>query len=326
MQGDQRERSMRPGECSASAGSGCTSTFEADDGKAIFVRCWQPDADVTPVAVVHIAHGMAEHSERYARVAEALTKSGYIVYANDHRGHGKTASSDELGWMGKDGINRAVSDLHEMVEDEKARHKDLPFFLFGHSMGSFLTQAFLIQHGKLLRGAILSASSGKPNLLAQAGRLVARAERARKGERNPSSLLTGLSFDAFNKAFAPTRTAFDWLSRDAAEVDKYIADPLCGFPVSTQLWVDLLDATADIARPERQAKIPSDLPVLIFAGARDPVSENTKGLDKLLAAYARAGLKDVTHRYYADARHETLNETNRDEVTADLLKWLDSRR
>lgn len=303
-----------------------TSSFEADDGKALFVRTWLPDEGVTPVAVVHIAHGMAEHCARYARLAEALTQKGYIVYANDHRGHGKTATADDLGWMGPDGFRRAVTDLYELLSDEKARHPELPLFLFGHSMGSFFTQAFMIEHGAMLRGAVLSASSGKPNLLASAGRLVARAERARKGARKPSTLLTKLSFDAFNKAFAPNRTAFDWLSRDAAEVDMYVADPLCGFPVSTQLWVDLLDGTADIARPERQAKVPSELPVLIFAGARDPVSENTKSLDQLIAAYARAGLRDVTHRYYADGRHEMLNETNRDEVTKDLLAWLDAHR
>ncbi len=303
-----------------------TFTFEADDGKALFVRRWLPEEGVTPVAVVHIAHGMAEHSARYARVAEALTGKGYAVYANDHRGHGKTAVEGELGWIGPDGFRRVVTDLHELTDDEKAKNKGLPLFLFGHSMGSFFTQAFMIAHGSSLRGAILSASSGKPNLLATAGRLVARAERARKGARKPSTLLTKLSFDAFNKAFAPTRTDFDWLSRDPAEVDKYIADPLCGFPVSTQLWVDLLDGTADIARPEGQSRVPSDLPVLIFAGARDPVGENTKSLDQLLGAYARAGLRDVTHRYYEDGRHEMLNETNRDEVTQDLIAWLDAHR
>jgi alpha-beta hydrolase superfamily lysophospholipase len=299
-----------------------TFTFEADDGKALFVRKWEPEPGVVPVAVVHIAHGMAEHCARYARLAEALTQKGYVVYANDHRGHGKTASAGELGFIGPGGFRRAVMDLHELVLEEKSKHPGLPMFLVGHSMGSFFTQAFMIEHGALLRGAVLSASSGKPNLLASAGRLVARAERARKGARAPSRLLTKLSFDAFNKAFAPTRTGFDWLSRDPSEVDKYVADPLCGFPVSTQLWVDLLDGTADIARPDRQAKVPGDLPVLIFAGARDPVSENTKGLDQLVTAYARAGLRDVTHRYYADGRHEMLNETNRDEVTADLLAWL----
>src|SRR5262249_55554460 len=133
-----------------------------------------------------------------------------------------------------------------------------------------------------------------------------------------------LSFDAFNKAFAPNRTAFDWLSRDEAEVDKYIADPLCGFPVTTQLWVDVLDALSDIARPERQAKIPSDLPVYIFAGSEDPVGEKTRSLEQLLGAYGRAGVRDVKHKFYPGARHETLNETNRDEVTRDLVAWFDA--
>jgi alpha-beta hydrolase superfamily lysophospholipase len=249
------------------------------------------------------------------------------VYANDHRGHGKTARHEtELGWIGPDGFRLAVSDLKELLAHEKAEHPGLPRFVLGHSMGSFFTQELAIESGEELSGAILSASSGKPNLLASAGRLVARAERVRLGARRPSALLTRLSFDAFNKVFAPNRTAFDWLSRDPAEVDAYVADPRCGFPVSTQLWVDLLDGTANIARPERQARIPKALPVFIIAGAEDPVSDRTKGLRQLLAAYARAGLRDVTHRFYEGARHEVLNETNRDEVTADIAAWLEAHR
>jgi alpha-beta hydrolase superfamily lysophospholipase len=154
--------------------------------------------------------------------------------------------------------------------------------------------------------------------------LLARLERLRLGERGKSNLLTGLSFDGFNKAFKPNRTKFDWLSRDQAEVDKYIADPRCGFACSASLWVDLLDTLGENAKPERQALIPKDLPVYVFSGSRDPVGANTKSLVQLLGAYRAAGLTNVKHKFYPEGRHEMLNETNRDEVTRDILAWLDA--
>lgn len=303
-----------------------TFTFKVEDEKEVFVYRFLPDEGTRAKAIVHIAHGMAEHAARYARVAEALTGAGYAVYANDHRGHGKTAKSpEELGFFtSSGGFRRCVQDLEQLIVFEKAENPGVPAFLFGHSMGSYFTQEFMISAGWAIRGAVLSGSAGKPSLLASAGRLVARIERTRSGPRGTSELLQKLSFDAFNKQFAPNRTAFDWLSRDEAEVDKYIADPLCGFPVSTQLWIDVLDALADIARPERQAKIPGDLPVYIFSGSEDPVSERTKTLTQLAGAYGRAGVRDVKHRFYPGGRHEMLNETNRDEVTRDLIAWLDA--
>lgn len=300
--------------------------FKASDGKELFVHRFLPEEGAAVKAVVHVSHGMAEHAGRYARLAGALTGAGYAVYANDHRGHGRTAAPDELGFLAATGgFARAVQDLFELVTHEQGAHPGLPVVLLGHSMGSTFAQEFLISHGEVLRGAVLSGASGRPGLLASAGRLIARLERLRLGARGKSALLTNLSFGAFNKQFAPTRTAFDWLSRDAAEVDKYVADPRCGFLVSTTLWVDLLDGLAEVARPERQARIPKDLPVYVFAGGDDPVSQKTRELVQLFSAYKAAGLTDVTSRFYPGARHETLNETNRDEVTRDLLAWLDAR-
>lgn len=293
------------------------------DGLVLAGFAWLPAA--APRAVVVIAHGMAEHAGRYARFAAALNAAGFAAYAFDHRGHGRSArSAAELGHMAdRDGWNRAVADLAAVCALAAQRHPGLPVLLFGHSMGSFMAQQFLYQHGSQIAGCVLCASNGKPPAIAGLGRLVARAERLRLGGRGVSALIQKLSFDAFNKRFLPARTDFDWLSRDPAEVDKYIADPYCGFPITVQAWIDFLDGLDAMARPENQAAIPRALPVFVIAGTHDPVSAGGKGLRQLLDAYAAAGLSAVESRFYPEARHELLNETNRDGVTADIIAFFD---
>jgi alpha-beta hydrolase superfamily lysophospholipase len=295
----------------------------AADGAELYVYRWLPEGAAK--AVVQIAHGLAEHGGRYARLAEALTAAGYAVYADDHRGHGRTArTADDLGFFAeRDGWRKCVDDLWQLNRRIASDHPGLPIVLLGHSMGSFLAQQFISEHGDALAGAVLSGSSGKPDALAAAGRLFVRIERLRLGARGRSRTMHQLSFGAFNKSFQPARTPFDWLSRDAAEVDKYAADPRCGFIASTQLWVDMLDALGWIAAPVRQARIPKRLPIYVISGSKDPVGANTRGLQQLLAAYRAQGLERVSHRFYEGARHELFNETNRDEVTRDLTAWLD---
>lgn len=297
-----------------------TERHQATDGTAIHVYRWAPDG--APRAVMHIVHGMAEHAARYARLASALTDKGFVVYAHDHRGHGQSATPGSVGHMGQDGWLHAHDDLRALIVKEQAAHKGLPFVLFGHSMGSFMVQEMLFERSHDLAAAVLSGTNGKPSPIAAAGRLVARAERLRVGATGSSKLLAALSFEAFNKAFRPNRTAFDWLSRDNAEVDKYVADPLCGFECSTETWVGLLDTLGRIALPQNQARIRKDLPIYVFAGGDDQMSEKAKGVRQLLGAYERAGLSRVTHDIYEGARHEVLNETNRDEITKNLVTWL----
>ncbi|HSN98972.1 MAG TPA: alpha/beta hydrolase [Candidatus Nanopelagicales bacterium] len=301
-----------------------TFTFEADDGAGLFVYRWLPDEGAPRLGVVHIVHGMAEHAGRYARLAESLTAAGWAVYAGDLRGHGKTArSTGDLGFFAADGgFLRVVRDQEQLIQLEKRESPDLPLVILGHSMGSYLAQRLLMQRGRDVQGAVLSGTSGKPNAIAAAGRTLARVEKKRLGPRGRSALLMRLSFGAFNDAFKPTRTAYDWLSRDPAEVDRYAADRRCGFPVTASLWVDLLDAMAEISKPEMHARIPKDLPVYIFAGSEDPVGERSKSVLQLASALRAAGLRRVEHRIYPGGRHEMLNETNRDEVVRDLLAWL----
>ena len=300
-----------------------TFTFAADDGAPLFVYRFLPEGD--PRAIVHISHGMAEHAARYARLAAALTAAGYAVYANDHRGHGRTAASEaDLGFFASTGgWSRVVADLVQLLAHEKREHPGLPLALMGHSMGSFIAQAVVLDHAEELAAVVLSGSNGSPGLLSRAGRLVARIARWRVGERGRSRILRWSSFDAFNRAFAPNRTAFDWLSRDNTEVDRYIADPRCGFEVSTALWIDVLDGMAAVADPGREATLPRLLPIYIFSGGMCAVGESGRGVERLAAEYRAAGLERVTLRIYPGARHETLNEINRDEVTRDLVTWLD---
>ena len=304
------------------------TSFEwvADDGKRIVAYEWTPDADVPPRAIVHIVHGMSEHAARYARVAEVLTANGFVVVAHDQRGHGKTASEDELGFFGsQDGWGRALADIRGLFAHTRAKHPGTRQAVIGHSMGSFLTQRIMVDEGPNLSAVVLSATNGPPNALARAGIFVARAERARLGDRGKSRLLQSLSFDGFNRAFRPNRTAFDWLSRDDAEVDKYVKDDRCGFPATASLWVQLLEALPGLLQPDVVAKIPKTLPVYVLAGAEDPVHDKTKNLKGLLEAYAKAGLTDVTYRAWPGARHEVFNETNRTQVIGEMKDWLSQK-
>jgi len=297
------------------------SEFElrTDDGKSLSARRWLPED--RPRAAVQIAHGLAEHSARYARLAAALNAAGYAVYANDHRGHGPKAAAADLGHFADDGgWGKVVGDLWTINRLIAKEQPGVTIIFLGHSLGSFLAQDFVSRHSDALAGAVLSGSSGKPPAIAAVGRVVARVERLRLGKRGNSKLIDSMWFGAFNKPFEPARTPFDWLSRDLKEVDLYVADPYCGFPTSTQLAVDVLDALPGLLAPERLARIRNDLPIYVFSGERDPVGANLKGL---IADLKAAGFTRLTTRIYPDARHETLNETNRDEVTRDLIAWLD---
>lgn len=293
-------------------------TFRADDGQTLLARRWLPDAP--PRAVVQIAHGLAEHSGRYARLAAALNASGYAAYANDHRGHGpKTAPADLGHFADAGGWDRVVGDLWTMNRLIAGEQPGTPIIFLGHSLGSFLGRSFIARRADALAGVALSGSNGKPPAIATLGRLIARAERLRLGKRGKSELIFKMWFGDFNKPFA-ARTPFDWLSRDENEVDAYVADPFCGFPFTTQLAIDVLDALPHATSAASLAPIRKDMAVYVFSGERDPVGANIQGLIQDLRG---AGFTRLTTRIYPGARHETLNESNRDEVTRDLIAWLD---
>ena len=294
--------------------------LNASDATPLYVNRWF--AEQAPRAIVMIAHGMAEHSGRYARLAAALVQAGFAVYGHDQRGHGRSAEHGSLGhYADQDGWSKVVSDLACVNHHIRMQHPGTPIFLLAHSMGSYIGQAYLMQHSCSLQGAILSGSNYQPVGLYRAAELVARLERWRQGPSGRSALLEFLSFGSFNKACKPNRTAFDWLSRDPAEVDKYVADPLCGFRCTNQLWLDLLQGLQQITPRGSLLQIDNHLPLLVIGGECDPVSQG-KRLNDLASALCNAGANNLQVKIYPQARHELFNETNRDEVTADLINWL----
>ncbi|MGL5909344.1 MAG: lysophospholipase, partial [Phycicoccus sp.] len=300
-----------------------TTTVSAADGTELFTRRWLPDGPVR--AVVQVAHGMAEHSARYARLAEALTAAGYAVYAGDHRGHGRTGTDADHGWLADaDGWAHVIRDLRAVTALVREENPGLPLFLLGHSMGSSLARAYVIEDGRDLAGLVLSGTAGDPGALGKVGLGIARAEARVRGDRHVSTIMNSLMFGRYNRAFAPTRTDFDWLSRDGDEVDAYVADAKCGNTFTSGFFVDLVSGHAAVNDRRQVARVRRDLPVLLLAGDQDPVGARGKGVVQVRDQYLSAGLRDVTMTLYPGARHEIFNETNRDEVTADLLAWLDA--
>lgn len=259
------------------------------------IRAWHWPIEAAKAAVV-ISHGMAEHALRYDRFAHALNAAGYTVYAMDHRAHGKTLGPNGFGDFGVGGWDALVDDIDQLVEIASSEHKHKPIILFGHSMGAAAAQQFAPIGSHKIDALILSGST----------------------LRNP-----GESVEPFNQVFEPARTGYDWLSRDEAEVDKYIADPLCGFEGQTiRNGMDRTDPRR--VDPERLKKIRSTLPVLLLAGDADPVNRNLKGLDFLEQQWRAAGVKQIDRQIYEGARHEMLNETNRAEVTENIIEWINT--
>ncbi len=301
-------------------------TFEGADGQELAAIRWTPD-DV-PKAAVQIAHGAAEHAKRYARVAGRLNDAGFVVYASDHRAHGRTA--DEFGAFGvarPGGWDAIVDDQHRLTERIRDDYPGLPVVLAGHSMGSFIAQAYAQRWGDELAGLVLSGTSGGLDLDADTlGMIIALGDGETADQ--PSEVFAAM-FAGFNTAFAEDGadgiTGFEWLSRDGDEVATYVADPWSGFPLSNGYVADMLAGTSAMWTDEAEANIPRDLPVYVFGGDQDPVGgENVRSVRDLVDRWQRAGIGPITFRLYEGARHETLNETNRDEVEADLVDWVNA--
>lgn len=274
---------------------------------------------------------MAEHSGRYERFAQSLIKSGIAVWAADMRGHGKTADlsvngARRGGLMGhcadKNGDQRVSEDIDILNRRITETYPDIPFFLMGHSWGSFLVQNYLEQYRYPLAGAILSGTRGPDGIKIAISVPLMQVISFVKGTRNTSRFARSLADGSLNNAFKPNRTPYDWISRDHAEVDRYAADPLCKNLCSAGFYRDMALLLERIHRSENLQKIPKNLPVYIFSGASDPVGDNGVGPSKLANIYRALGIKDLELVLYPGARHETLNETNYAEVTKNVLDWI----
>lgn len=301
-------------------------TLEAPDGHSIPVYFWASEGDR---GLVQIAHGMAEHASRYEALAGHLVEHGWSVIAHDHRGHGKSVKKgDVLGhFADREGWTRVLEDLRQVRAFGRERASAGQLCLFGHSMGSFISMSDQIDAPGGVDLLVLSGSNAGGGALASAGLWIAKLERLRQGRRGKSGLVAYLSFGSFNKPFEPARTEFDWLSRDPEQVDLYVNDPLCGFRCTNQLWIDLIETLLMLGKTSQLARIPSEVPIYLFSGRRDPVSgKNAEGVDRLTAQLREGGARDVEERIYEDGRHEMLNDVVRDEVMADLTSWLDRHR
>jgi len=298
--------------------------FKSIDGFNIFTYSWLPNKENEIKAVVQIAHGMAEHAARYHEFAEFLTDNGFGVYANDHRGHGKTAGSlDKVGFFAEsNGWDLVVSDMHSLTEEIKKEHPNIPVFLLGHSMGSMLSRDYASKYGNEIRGLILSGTAADPGMLGNVGIAISKISGMFFGKESKSPLLDKLSFGAFNEKFKPNRTAFDWLSRDEKRVDKYVRDPYCGSVFSKGFFYDMLTGLKKIHMKAEIGKIPTALPIFFISGEKDPVGKNSNGVKKIVKMYEKSGIENVDLKFYPDARHEILNETNREEVYRDILSWI----
>ncbi len=274
--------------------------------------------------MIQIAHGMAEHILRYDAFSQFLTDNGWIVYGIDHRGHGESiANIDDKGFFAEtNGFEKVVHDMKLLTDKIKENHPDLPLFIFGHSMGSFLTRRYTQVFEEDIAGIILSGTGGSKGLIGKIGLQIAKFEAWRTGVRTPSPLLDKLTFGQYNKKFKPARTKFDFLSRDDAEVDTYIADELCGFICTAGFFVDLISGLNTIHEAKELDKMDRQLPVFIISGDEDPVGDHGKGVKKVYESFVKRD-QPVTLRLYEGARHELLNEKNREEVYEGILKWLE---
>ena len=299
-------------------------TFPSADGKtAIHAVEWLPEG--APRAVLQIAHGVSEYVLRYEDFAGYLTERGFAVVGNDHLGHGLSVSdgAPRLYFGPKGSWNWVVEDMEQLRKLTHRHFPNLPYFLLGHSMGSFLTRTYLIRYPGTVDAAIIMGTGHQSPAIVAGGRAIAKAAGKRHGFKAHSPRVEALAFGAYNKAFAPNRTEVDWLSASDNNVDAYIADPLCGQKASIGLFYEMLGGIRFISTPKNIASMNRNTPILFISGDKDPVGEMGKGVKRAYEAFRRAGVRDVELKLYKGLRHEILNEDCRAVVYNDLWSWIE---
>lgn len=298
--------------------------LKAKDGADIYIHQWLNVSK--PRAAVQIFHGMAEHAGRYQPFAEFLNQNGFVVYADDHRGHGKTAGTvEKLGYIGEDGYNKIVDDESMITAFIKEKHQGLPVFVFAHSFGSFIGQSYITKYGKDIAGIILSGSAARSKFEIGFGRMFTTLDRAMTDEKKQSLLMNSICFGTYNKNITDSKSAFAWISRDAKEVEKYEKDIFCGTVFTVNYFYYMFKGLGDLYSKGVFNMVPENLPIYLMSGTADPVGSYGKCVNKLYDMYKEVNIKDLEIKLYPGGRHEMLNEINRGEVFDNILKWLDKQ-
>jgi alpha-beta hydrolase superfamily lysophospholipase len=298
-------------------------SYPSTDGVHQIAACeWLPQGK--PKAVVQIVHGVAEHMGRYDQAARFLNERGILVCGEDHLGHGKTVSDEKYGYFAKrDGWSLVTRDVRRLRQLQGEKYPGTPYFLLGHSMGSFLVRTFLCRYPGQVDGAILSGTGQESASLVALGKALAVLVGLVKGEDRPSEWIEQLSLGAYNKKFKPNRTTADWISRDEGAVDEYLADPLCSFRPTPGMFRDMMGGLQEIASPRALARMDPDTPILFLSGDHDPVGGMGKGVRKVYGYFEAHGVRDLTLKLYPGGRHEMFHEVNRQEVLEDLAAWVE---
>ena len=296
-------------------------SFPSVKGPMLDKAVWLPDG--APKAVVQLVHGMCEYIERYDATARRLNEAGFAVVGHTHLGHGKKAKL--LGYFAPEGgWDALIEDVHAVRMQTQQEYPNLPYFLLGHSMGSFVTRTYCLKYEAGLAGVVLSGTGHFDKGTVETAKTIAGLQCALGMAQKPSRLLEKLSSGSNNKGYSDVRTPFDWLSRDREQVQRYMTDPYCGFTFTAGAYRDMFDGLSRLY-PEKLGAMQKEIPILLFAGDMDPVGSHGEGVKRVAQELKDAGVQDVSLKLYPEGRHEMFNELNKEEVWADLIAWLNQK-
>lgn len=294
-----------------------------EQGQRIHAVKWMPDVE-KPFCILQIVHGMAEHIERYDEFARFLAGKGILVVGDDHLGHGKSVKEDGIyGYFCEhDSANVLVRDEHRLKKIMQEQYPGVPYLILGHSMGSFILRNYLFRYGTGVEGAIIVGTGSQSRGTLFAARALAAIQKFFCGSRHVSKLLDKAAFGSYNKRFEPARTKFDWLSVEESNVDRYIADPMCGFVFTVNGFATLFKLIYNCGDEEKLSKMPKNLPIMLISGADDPVGDYGRSIEKVYQSYLDHGMLNVQMKLYEGDRHELLNEADREQVYGDIYRWI----